>query len=166
LLYPNKRKIISEAEFKTFLETIHLSFLAPDGIIYRKIAKQISRKVNKKSLTVADINRLSTIVLIQSSEKGILLTSDAPKVCFRILKGKIPVEIFLAQIPHHGSIENYYELFWSNLSRIEKCPAIFSVGDEPKDKLPNRETVEAIDKLDYDIHAGKIGHIDHPSPFL
>lgn len=135
---------------------IYLSFLAPDGKVDRKIARQISRKVNKKIFTDADINKLSIVLLIKYFENGILFTSDAPKESFRILKGRISTEISIAQIPHHGSIENYYDRFWSKLSRINKCPVVFSVGDEPKDKLPNRETVEFIDKLDYDIHSTNI----------
>lgn len=137
-------------------ENINLVFLAPDGVVYRTIAKQISRKVNKKIFSDADINKLCTIVLIKSQEYGILLTSDSVKDCFRNLKGKIPLKISLAQIPHHGSFHNYYDPFWRNLFKIRNCPVVFSVGDEPKDKLPHRQTVEAIDKLEYDIHSTNV----------
>jgi beta-lactamase superfamily II metal-dependent hydrolase len=137
-------------------ENINLAFLAPDGKIYRTIAKQLSRKVNKKTFYDADINKLCTVILIECLESGILLTSDASKDIFRILKGKVPIKISLAQIPHHGSFNNYYDPFWNNLLRINNCPAIFSVGDEPKDKLPHRQTVESIDKLGYNIHSTNI----------
>lgn len=146
---PTHRKV----EDHILSKNLCLSFLAPDGSLYRKLAKQIARKVALKTFTEADINNISTIILLQSSNKGILLTSDAPKVCFWILKGRIQVDIFLAQIPHHGSIKSYYEPFWRDLARIKKCPIVFSVGDEPKDKLPNKETVASVDRLGYDIHS-------------
>jgi len=132
-------------------ENTCLEFLAPDGRIYRTIAKQISRKVNKKLFSAADINKLCTVILIRDLEKGFLLTSDAAKGCFRNLKGKIPYRILLVQVPHHGSFNNYYDPFWTNLSRTTNCYAVFSVGDEPKDKLPHKQTVEALDKLKYEI---------------
>ena len=132
-------------------ENINLTFLAPDGRIYRTIAKQISRKVNKKIFSNADINKLCTVILIRDLANGILLTSDAAKGCFRNLKGKIPIKVSLAQVPHHGSFNNYYDPFWTNFSRTSNCSAVFSVGDEPKDKLPHVQTVEALDKLEFEI---------------
>jgi len=130
-----------------------LSFYAPEGVTYRNISKQISRRKNKVVTTQADINRLSTIIGISDNQDEILLTSDAVKKSFVKIKDKITKNVLLVQVPHHGSIKNIDPEFWEKLYRKSKCPAIFSVGEEPKDKLPNLETVEVFDKLSYDIYS-------------
>jgi len=133
--------------------TISMSFLAPSVKTGRNIAKQINKKVNTKKFTYFDINKLSTITYINNNDSGILLTSDAVKDCFRNLHKRINKEIVLVQVPHHGSLMNIYQDFWNKLSKKDKCPAVFSVGYEPKDKLPNKETVELFDKLGFDVHS-------------
>lgn len=132
---------------------ISMSFLAPSEKTGRNIAKQINRKVNTKKFTYFDINKLSTITYINNNDSGILLTSDAVKDSFKYLQKKINKEIVLVQVPHHGSLLNIKHEFWNKLDKKGKCPAVFSVGYEPKDKLPNKETVELFDKLDFDVHS-------------
>lgn len=134
-------------------KTMSMSFLAPSEKVGRNMAKQINRKVNTKKFTYFDINKLSTITYIENNDNGILLTSDAVKSSFKYLHTKINKEIVLVQIPHHGSFVNIRDEFWKQLNKKDKCPAVFSVGYEPKDKLPNKETVEFIDKLGFDIHS-------------
>lgn len=75
------------------------------------------------------------------------------KKIFVRLRNSINSEIVLVQVPHHGSIGNVDEAFWKGLKKVENCPAIFSVGDEPKDKLPNRETVEFFDQNKYEVQS-------------
>lgn len=132
-------------------DNVKLSFLAPAGKVYDEMSKQLSRKVNKIVTTPADVNKLATICLLQFDDKGVLLTSDAVKRSFKELRSKISETIVLAQIPHHGSWGNVDEPFWKKLLKKDKCPAVFSVGDEPKDKLPNMQTVEFVDSLAFEI---------------
>ena len=133
--------------------TISMSFFAPSEKTGRNIATQINRKFNTKEFTYTDINKFSTIIYIQNNDSGILLTSDAVKGCFRNLNKRINREVVLIQVPHHGSLMNIYHNFWNELSKKDKCPAVFSIGYEPKDKLPNNETVEFFDKLGFDVHS-------------
>ena len=135
----------------TLSEEISLSFFAPDGKTYLDIAKIISNKKNRIVSTIADINRLATITKIANNKNVILLTSDAVKKSFRKIRSKVNDEVLLVQIPHHGSFNNIDEKFWNSLDFIKECPAVISVGDEPKDKLPDKETIKFFDVLGFKI---------------
>jgi beta-lactamase superfamily II metal-dependent hydrolase len=134
-------------------EGITLQFLSPDGSLYQVFAKQLARKRAVLRVTYPDINRFSPIMIVKSSDEGILLCGDAIQKSFKSLKEYTLPKISLAQVPHHGSRSNIYEEFWVNLDRVDNCPAVFSVGDEPKDKLPNIETVSFLDSLNYYIYS-------------
>jgi beta-lactamase superfamily II metal-dependent hydrolase len=134
--------------------SVKLLIHAPTGKTYHTLTKQISRKVNVKPATRADINQLATILEISNEGKFILLTSDAIKKGFRNLSNKLNVgQCVLAQAPHHGSNYNLREKFWEKLNRVDACPIVFSVGDEPQDKLPDFYTVDFFRKEGYDIHS-------------
>ena len=141
----------SQTKKLELLDNTFISFLAPQGRIYNKMAKQLARKRNKITTTKADVNKLSTIVLIENETNSILFTSDSVKKSFKNIN--VTTELVLVQVPHHGSINSIDNIFWKNLKRIPKCPAIFSVGDEPKDKLPNEETVRFFDLEDFDVYS-------------
>lgn len=141
----------------------YMSFLAPLGKTFDEMSKQLSRKKNKIVTTIADINKLATILLITHKEQAILLTSDAVKKSFFRIRKNIEKEILLTQVPHHGSWPSVDEKFWGSLKKCEKCPAVFSVGKVPKDKLPNKTTVSFFDGNDYYIHSTNFvyGILDH-----
>jgi beta-lactamase superfamily II metal-dependent hydrolase len=135
-------------------ENITLSFLAPQGQAYDKMAKQVARKVIGQRQTLADINKLSTIISIQSSDdECVLLTSDAAKRSFTKLRNYVSTRVLLVQVPHHGSKYNLDEKFWQNIKKQSDCPAVFSVGDVPKDKLPHVETVEFFTRNNFSVHS-------------
>ncbi len=134
-------------------DTLTLSFFAPSPRSGITIAKQIKRKIDKKEFLHSDINKFATITYIQSNERGILLTSDAVRGYFRNLHKRIDKKIELIQAPHHGSFKNIYIDFWQNLQKIDNCPVLFSVGYELKDKLPDKETVELLDKSGFDVYS-------------
>ncbi len=134
-------------------DTIFFSFLSPSEKTGKNIATQINRKVNTKEFSYSDINKFSTITYFRFGNLGVLFTGDSVKACYRNLHKYIDKETILVQVPHHGSVANIYPEFWKILNKCENCAAVFSVGYEPKDKLPNRETVEIIDKLGFDIHS-------------
>jgi len=143
---------IHTAPFK-FSDSLLLSFLGPSEKTGSNIAKQINRKVNTKDFTYSDINKFSTISYFQFADSGVLFTADSVKVNYRNLNKFIDKEIILVQVPHHGSFANIYPPFWTDLKKKKDCPAVFSVGYEPKDKLPNVETVEFIDKAGFEVHS-------------
>lgn len=132
-------------------DKISMLFLGPSEKTGKNIATQINRKVNTKEFFYADINKFSTITYIQNNDCSILITSDSVKGCYRNLHKFINKEITLIQAPHHGSFANIYPNFWNALVKKDKCPVVFSVGYEPKDKLPNKETVEFFEKLGFDV---------------
>jgi competence protein ComEC len=134
-------------------DTIRLSFLAPLGKVYDRFTKQLSRKVNKVVSTAADINKLATIIHIEKGDESVLLTSDAVKNAFKSIRNKISSKAVLVQAPHHGSTYNIDEKFWLALKKDADSAAIFSVGDEPRDKLPNFEAVKFFSAAGYRIHA-------------
>ena len=147
----DKIPVNSQTKKLEILENTFISFLAPQGRIYDKMSKQLARKRNKITTTGADVNKLSTIVLIENGTNSILITSDSVKKSFKNIT--VTSELVLVQVPHHGSINSIDSIFWKNLMRIPKCPAIFSVGDEPKDKLPNEETVRFFDLEGFDAYS-------------
>ena len=136
-------------------EEITLSFLAPKGNIYKEMTKKLARKVNKLATTSGDINKFSTIVCIKKNDECYLLTSDAVKGSFRSIFSKINEEkkVLLVQVPHHGSIANIAPEFWQSINKIKNCPSVFSVGDEPKDKLPDVQTVEFFNNNGFEVYA-------------
>lgn len=135
-------------------DELYMSFLAPKGKIYDVMARQLSRKVNKITTTIADINKLSTIILIEEKDGNecLLISSDATRKAFKEIKS-ISNTTVLVQAPHHGSWPSIETRFWSVLKRIDKCPVVFSVGNVPRDRLPNVETVSFFDTQCYDVHS-------------
>ena len=151
--------IINDLSVNSYIVPIKLSdkitmtFLGPSPKTGSNFAKLINRKVINKEFTYNDINKFSTIIYIECDKSGILLTSDSVIGNYRNLQKKINKEIILTQAPHHGSSKNVYTDFWKALAKKEKCPVVFSVGYEPKDKLPNKDTVEFFDKLGFEVHS-------------
>lgn len=128
-----------------------MSFLAPQGKTYDKMSRQLARKAAKISAAISDINKLSTIIVIEDEVSAILLTGDAVKNSFKKNRGRLTKEIILSQVPHHGSWKNIDQEFWLRLKRPTSTSVVFSVGDEPKDKLPNELTVEFFDKNGFEV---------------
>lgn len=133
--------------------TDSFSFLSPEASLYTKMAIQLARKRNIMPTSSADINKLAPIMLIKTTIQAFLLCSDAVRKSFKSLKNINAPEVQFIQIPHHGSWWNIYEPFWINLNRISDCPAVFSVGEQPKDKLPNFKTVSFFDTNKYKIYS-------------
>ncbi len=149
----DKVQINSHLREVVLTNDITMAFLAPEGVLYQKFGKQLSRKRNLLRVSYPDINKFSPIILIGNSTDAFLLCADAVSRSFKVLRGLSLPRIILAQVPHHGSWLSINEEFWENLKRIDNCPAVFSIGDAPKDKLPNIETVDFFDKHDYKIYA-------------
>lgn len=130
--------------------SVVLSFLAPLGEDYLKLSRQRSAYENNRSTTVPDINTMSTIISISDGDVNILLTSDATKKAFKRLLNKPNKTITkLVQVPHHGSVNNLFEPFWVNIKKEIDCPAVYSVGDVKKDKLPNKNVVAFFEENGY-----------------
>jgi len=145
----------NETKSKSF-EEFTIDFLAPrhDQII--SIATSYGRFMSGRIKTEPNLNNYSSILELRKNDSSVLLTSDAPISAFKSLEKYYSTRerIFnLVQIPHHGSIHNHYIDFWNNLSKIKKCPSVFSVGEEPKDELPDFRVVEEIDNAGYRVHS-------------
>ena len=133
--------------------SIQLKFLGPNEKVVAHIAKQILRKVNKKEFTSEDINKYSAITCIENEDECVILTSDAVRAHFRSLHKILKKETVIIQVPHHGSSGSLYKNFWEGLLKTNNCPAVFSVGYEEKDKLPDKETVEVVKDSGFIIHS-------------
>lgn len=151
-----KKKIIKDFDnvshnFRliTLYPFVHLKFLAPIGDDYVNLSRQRAAYESGKSTTIPDINSLSTIIEFTNSINSFILTSDATKKTFKRISGVIKNQVLLVQVPHHGSIYNIHERFWQLLSKENLCSSVFSVGDIPKDKLPNKEVVEFFESNGY-----------------
>lgn len=100
-------------------------------------------------------NYLSTIFWIRKENKHILLTSDAVKESFERLhsEGRFHgVEFELCQAPHHGSFNNYSDVFWNNIQKPEVRNVLISSGLHESYKHPHLATVKAFIDNGYHIH--------------
>jgi beta-lactamase superfamily II metal-dependent hydrolase len=123
--------------------TVQMKVLAPNGRDYYEFSQN---RIQGKQV---DPNRIATIVLISNGSEGILLTSDAAGKSFKRITGKVTIPMAMVQVPHHGSPANLYPEFWNPLTKKLECPAVFSVGDVRKDKLPKFEVVDFFEKEGY-----------------
>jgi hypothetical protein len=131
-------------------DNISLSFLSPIGGDVIEFSQVKAKHDAHLTTSVPDLNNLATIILIKGeNNKSILLTSDAPKKAFKRINKLLGSIFQLVQSSHHGSKKNLFEDFWSNLLIEKNCPAIFSVGNVKRDKLPNIETVKFFDEVGF-----------------
>lgn len=147
--------ITSDTKSRSFNE-FELDFLHPLNDEILNFARNLSLYSHDHLKTKPDLNIYSTVIEIKNQNKSFLLTSDSPKKSFDSLRRYFTDKktIFhLVQIPHHGSIKNHNLKFWQNLKKTDKCPAVFSVGMELRDRLPNKEVVEEIFNENYKIYA-------------
>lgn len=134
-------------------DNIKMKFLAPKGRIYEIMSKQLARKINKITTSNLDINKIATITCIQNDKESILLTSDAALASFHKISDRIDRELVTVQVPHHGSFKNIYPKFWYSIRKQKQCPSVLSVGNEPKDKLPDIKSVEFFHINDFDVQS-------------
>jgi len=130
-----------------------LSFIAPNSNVYFKLPKAVSKKRSGRTTTKADLNSLATFAVINNRKNSILLTSDVTIRSYGRLAKHISLPASLVQAPHHGSKGSLSKGFWRDILRIDNCPVVFSVGDEPADKLPNTETVDFFHHNGYDVYS-------------
>ena len=162
----DKRTILTTFQIHSKLPSFNndefsISFLRPTETQTSNLARSLGKFSAKKTKKEPDLNIYSTVLELVKNKKSILLTSDAPLKSFKSLeryyKSKSNI-FYLVQIPHHGSNNNHWLSFWRNLKRTEKCPAVFSVGELIRDRLPNTNVVEEIDSEKYTIHSTNIVH--------
>ncbi len=113
---------------------------------------------NKKQASKA-ANYLSSVFYIKKDDHNILLTSDAEKETFARIDNEkrfAGIQFVLCQAPHHGSYNNYHELFWDNLPTPANKSAVFSSGLNEQYKHPHLVTIKSFEKNGYSIHPTNI----------
>lgn len=115
---------------------VKLKILTPNGNDYFEFSQC---RIQNKGV---DPNRIATIATISDDKEAILLTSDAAIKSFKRIAGKLNIPMIMVQVPHHGSRANLHREFWVPLNKTADCPAVYSVGEIKKDKLPNLEVVQ------------------------
>lgn len=113
-------------------------------------------------------NLLSTVLKITNKDAYILLTSDAEKSTFERLHNTcmddyLSEKMMLCQIPHHGSFNNHYAPFWTDLKRRSYCPAVVSAGEHNRYNHPEPELVKSFEEMDYHLYA--TNYMDRSSDF-
>lgn len=134
-------------------DTLTMKFLAPSLNYGKIIATQLNNKFTNKTISHDDINRFSTIIYLCNNNSSILLTADSTKDSYRHISDKIIKSLSAVQVPHHGSFSNILPDFWKNIPKDENCNAVFSVGNVPRDKLPNFDTVDFFDKEGFNVNS-------------
>lgn len=139
------------------LNNLTITFRSPILSETIKIHRALSKLGNGEIVSPPNLNVFSAIIELEYNGKFILLTSDAILSYFKKLSSfytsNPSIKFQLVQIPHHGSSQNHFPKFWDDLNVILDCPAVFSVGDEPKDELPDHDVVSHIDSLKFKIHS-------------
>lgn len=158
LLYEDKNGIIkslnppvSSPSFNLNQE-IKLHFLAPDVYEQAMFITKLEKNPHLKESSTA--NLFSCIIFLDVGESFALLTSDAEKDTFARLVDSPYFgnkKIILAQVPHHGSINNHQINFWRSLRHDTNTPAIISVGIN-RHGHPSPKVIEDFENEYYYIH--------------
>lgn len=135
-------------------DDIFISVLSPTKTLLDKLDKDIGRYIGGYKGSVPNINKASTILKITKGDEYVLLVADSTiskmSKIEPVLEGHT---MLLGQVPHHGSIYNHRLKFWENISRSKDCKAVFSVGVNHSDKLPDEQVVRELNNLKYIIHS-------------
>ena len=142
----------------TLTNKYQLEFLSPNGKDHVSFAEKQAKYLTGKTATIPDFNNLSTIIKITNAKKAAILTADTTNSQLKRLKGKISETVSCVQVPHHGSQNNHCPQLWKSLTRNSPCRAVFSVGDEKRDKLPKRAVVEYFDLNGYQVESTDCVH--------
>jgi len=150
-MYPAFNRII-RFELEDFL----LECLYPRQANYTALGSKLNKYLKGQIKTQPDLNYISTIFKLSNKSLYALLTSDCLKESLDTIEKKDQdirnKELHLAQVPHHGSINNHNEQFWKNRKRVVNCPAVISSG-ESTHNLPNEEVVRSFTDLGYKIYS-------------
>lgn len=137
----------------TLTSGFQLEFLSPIGKDHMLFTEQQAKFLHGKTTTLPDFNFLSTITKVTNKKNAAILTADTTIKQLRRLTGKILETVSHIQVPHHGSQNNHWPKLWNSLNKKLPCKAIFSVGDEKRDKLPKRVVVEYFDSNGYQVES-------------
>ncbi|NGP88986.1 hypothetical protein [Fodinibius halophilus] len=99
-------------------------------------------------------NLLSLVTSIESNDWQILLTSDVEiqslrRIGIKVLK-HFDKEVYLGQIPHHGSLKNHYREFWKKRKFKNDTPVAISVGPN-KNGHPSGKVISDLEDLGYQV---------------
>lgn len=154
--YPAYNNII-----KFTLKNYTLECIYPRRANYDKLENDIDKFLKKRTRTLPDLNYISTIFKLTNQSTYALLTSDCLKESLDYIeRGDEDIqrqEMQLAQVPHHGSINNHNERFWENRKKVSDCPAVISSG-QSRHKLPNKDVVRSFSNLGYKIYSTNYVH--------
>ncbi len=140
----------------TLNQDFTLKALSPSIIELEKFTKEIDSNDQDYAKCSKAANYLSSVLKIYNKEGACLLTSDTEKSTLKRLKlrhiAEFETAFSIVQIPHHGSKNNHYPLFWSNLKRIPNCIAAVSVADG-KYGHPNNNVISDFNSWDYETYS-------------
>ncbi|PIF45950.1 beta-lactamase superfamily II metal-dependent hydrolase [Chryseobacterium sp. 52] len=151
-----KKFFLVTEHVKLPINGIEISTLSPSHAeleIYQNQVK-FDAIVNKKQASKA-ANYLSSLFYIKKGDSTVLLTSDVEKNTFDRIHndGSLNDHLFcLCQAPHHGSYNNYHDIFWDNLKTIDVKNVVFSSGINEKYKHPHLITVNSFVNNGYGIN--------------
>lgn len=133
--------------------SIKLKVISPSNIEYTKF----NQKAFKNTTTFnnnPDSNFLSTVIKIYTEEWFALFTSDATyDVFWRLNRAGLKISqpnFLFGQIPHHGSVKNYYQTFWRLINHSEKTQAAISVGQNSYGH-PSKTVINDLQQNSYKI---------------
>ncbi len=148
-MYPAYNKIVNFS-----IEGMILTCLYPRQSDYNRLGNNIRKYIKGTVKTKPDLNYISTIFKLRSDSGYLLLTSDCViSAIDYINRADTDLReniLQLTQVPHHGSEKNHKKKFWTDIRRINQCPAVFSVG-ESSHNLPDEEVVEDFIDLQYKL---------------
>ncbi|MEZ5031113.1 MAG: hypothetical protein R2787_06920 [Saprospiraceae bacterium] len=150
-LFPAYNKVIN---FK--IAGFNFECLYPRQNNYNILGNNLAKYIKGKIKTKPDLNYISTIFKLKNEQLYILFTSDCIIESLDYIQRKDEDvknnTLHLNQVPHHGSINNHNYNFWKNRKKIEKCPAVISVGAS-RHNLPDEKVVSGFTELNYKIYS-------------
>lgn len=140
---------------------LSLVCLYPRAADYKTLGNSFRKYIKGEIKTKPDLNYISSIFKLIGDQHYSLLTSDCVIESLDYIERKdrdiINSTLLMAQVPHHGSINNHNRLFWSRRKRIGECPSVISSG-ESRHGLPDEQVVKDFWELDYKIYSTNYVH--------
>ena len=166
----NKSKIIKAQGYITsdfrelsLSDSIKLKIIAPTTEEFELYKDKVHYSIDDESChNIPNANFISTVIKLYSKKWYLLLTSDCQKHALNYFNQNNNdetnnEELYLGQIPHHGSINNHNEKFWKSLNKNSQSRVVFSCGVNSYNH-PSFEVVDFFRKNNYKIEfTNKVG---------
>jgi len=157
--------LLSEDSIIPLVNDTYLKCLSPGDREAERYTELVDiEPLRKTKEASSSANYLSTLFKLVIKDRYYLLTSDCEAFTFERLVSEnahenlLKKKLHLCQLPHHGSSNNHYQLFWDFITKGDQLKAVVSAGDHKTYKHPNLDVLMQFHTNGYQIHSTNIVH--------